>query len=59
MLSYYAVLALPKRLRNGRNKLSLNDDRPTRTHGMSRKSMNVLVALMVALVCGNLGEPRR
>ena len=53
MLSYYAVLALPKRLRNGQNKLSLNDDRPTRTHGMSRKSMNVLVALVVALVCGN------
>jgi hypothetical protein len=58
MLSFYPFLFLQKRSRNRQNKLLLNHNYPTRTHGMSRKSMNAVIALVLALVCGhsaNLG----
>ena len=58
MFSFYPVLTLPKRIRNMGNKSSLNHNRLTRTHGISRTSLNALMALVLALVCGysaNLG----
>src|SRR5262245_22717803 len=58
MLSFYQVLALPRRIRNRQNNLSLNHHRSTRRPGMARNSMSTLVALVFALVCV-FGNARR
>ena len=53
MFSFYPVEVLAQRIRNGRNKFLLNDNRPTQIHGLSRQFMNPLFALMLALACLN------
>ena len=53
MFSFYPVLTLTNRMQKRCNALSLNDVRTMRTHALSRKFMNALLALVLALACGN------
>ena len=53
MLSCYPAVATPKRNLIRRNKLSLNHHSLTKRCGACHKSINLLVALIIALMCGN------
>lgn len=57
MFSSYPMLTLPKRARNGRNQLSSNHNRPTKTQSVSHKSMSAFVALVIALLGGYSTSP--
>ena len=53
MFSFYPWLTLTNRIQKRCNALSLTDVRTMRTHAASRKFMNTLLALVLALACGN------